>query len=358
MADAGPRRPTSRDVAAVAGVSRTTVSFVLNNTPAQTIPDATRQAVLRAAEQLGYVPSANATALRSGRSRLVLLLVPPWARTEALSDFVRLTAEHLAGHGLVTVTHVSDTAPMRDLLAVISPAAVLSLAPLDPADQARLDRVHVPHVPAYVLDYPDHPHSMTLTQQRMGAAQAEHLIERGYDDLVYVEGPDVGHPARPDGRYDGARSAAAVARPGTPGVLRARYADQDGLDALVSAWAGAPGRTGVCAFDDLTALAVLARLRRHGVAVPGRVGVVGVDDITAGRLAAPPLTTVRPVMDLQARQLAARTAAVLGLGPGLGAGGRLGGDVPAHGTAGEGTSTTEDAAGEVTTVTVVARETT
>ena len=69
---------TSADVARESGVSRTTVSYVLNGTPGTSISDATRQRVLEAAARLGYAPSAAARTLRSGRSDLVLCLLPDW----------------------------------------------------------------------------------------------------------------------------------------------------------------------------------------------------------------------------------------------------------------------------------------
>src|SRR3954447_18722682 len=73
-----PRRPTGADVARQAGLSRATVSYVLNDTAHQPIPERTRQRVLAAAAELGYTPSAAARTLSSGRSDLVLLLLPDW----------------------------------------------------------------------------------------------------------------------------------------------------------------------------------------------------------------------------------------------------------------------------------------
>src|SRR5262245_43354550 len=70
------RRVTSADVARSAQVSRATVSYVLNNTPHQKIPEATRVRVLEAANRLGYLPSAAARALASGRTNVVLCLLP------------------------------------------------------------------------------------------------------------------------------------------------------------------------------------------------------------------------------------------------------------------------------------------
>ena len=70
-----PRKVTAKDVAREAGVSATTVSYVLNNRAHQSIPERTRRRVLTAAEKLGYAPSAAARALATGRSNLVLGLV-------------------------------------------------------------------------------------------------------------------------------------------------------------------------------------------------------------------------------------------------------------------------------------------
>lgn len=332
----GGRRPTSHDVAAAAGVSRATVSFVLNDTPSQTISEQTRQAVLAAAESLGYVPSAAARMLRSGRSHLVLFLVPSWATTEALTAFVQLTARRLAEQGYVAVSHTTVGAPLTELLTTTAPAAVVTLAPIDPADETRLRRLHVPHVSSYLADYPEHPHSMTLTQQAMGATQVRHLLARGYRRLLYVHPADVGYAGRADGRYAGAATA-ADAGGGVP-VERVAYADVDGLHALARTLLDAPDRTGVCAFDDAAALEVLATLLDHGVPVPDRVGLVGVDDVAAARLVRPALSTVRLDLRDQADELAARVhAAVTG---GQAAGGEAAGGETAGAAAGGPATTT------------------
>ena len=70
-----PKRPTSADVANLAGVSRTTVSFVLNDRPDVKIPDETRRRVLDAARELGYHPHAPARQLAGGASRVLALVM-------------------------------------------------------------------------------------------------------------------------------------------------------------------------------------------------------------------------------------------------------------------------------------------
>src|SRR5436190_13261346 len=68
-----PARVTSADVARLAGVSRATVSFVLNNTEPGRVSEATREKVRAAADELGYVGHAPARSLRAGHSNLVII---------------------------------------------------------------------------------------------------------------------------------------------------------------------------------------------------------------------------------------------------------------------------------------------
>ena len=85
---ARPRRVTIRDVATAASVSTATVSYVLNDTPGQTITEATRRRVREAAVALGYSPHGVARALREGQSRIVLLAVPSMRGGRGLESFV------------------------------------------------------------------------------------------------------------------------------------------------------------------------------------------------------------------------------------------------------------------------------
>src|SRR6476659_565791 len=86
-----PKRPTSADVATEAGVSRTTVSFVLNGRTDVKIPDDTRRRVMQAAERLGYVPHAPARQLAGGRSHIIALVL-------------RQSAEQVAGDPILVET--------------------------------------------------------------------------------------------------------------------------------------------------------------------------------------------------------------------------------------------------------------
>ena len=100
------KRVTAADVARSLGLSRATVGFVLNDTPGQTIPEATRERVLAEAKRLGYRANTAARALASGRSRIILLVLPDWPLDYSMRthlDEASLALDE-AGYSLVTTT--------------------------------------------------------------------------------------------------------------------------------------------------------------------------------------------------------------------------------------------------------------
>ena len=94
------KRITSSDVARAAGVSRATVSFVLNDKPGMRITEETRRRVLEAARELDYRPHASARSLAAGRSDVVLLAIPDLPIGAGISRFVEELATALAAYGL------------------------------------------------------------------------------------------------------------------------------------------------------------------------------------------------------------------------------------------------------------------
>src|SRR6476620_6496409 len=140
-----PRRITSADVARRAGVSRATVSYVLNNTSGQSISPATRDRVLEAAAGLGYAPSAAARALRTGRSDVVLCLLPDWPIGVVLGRLLESMSMELARAGLTMLTHPGNgDDPVSHVLSAVTPAAVLSFEPFATVQQAFLRAAAIP----------------------------------------------------------------------------------------------------------------------------------------------------------------------------------------------------------------------
>lgn len=123
-------RVTSGDVAREAGVSRATVSYVLNDTPHQKIAEATRRRVWEAAARLGYAPSAAARTLRTGRSDIVLGVLPDWPIQHVLGRLIQQLTNAFAEHEFTFLVHSSarPARPLREIWRALTPAAVLALS--------------------------------------------------------------------------------------------------------------------------------------------------------------------------------------------------------------------------------------
>ena len=279
------KRITSTDVARAAGVSQTTVSFVLNDKPGHSIPEATRLRILEVARQLDYRPHASARALAAGRSDVVLLSVPDLPIGGAISRFVEELATALADHGLTLVTHLAGAhgRPLADVCAAVNASAVIGFTSFDADTEQALYRAGADTI------LPSRVTQMDAARP-VGRLQAEYVIGRGHRRLGYAMPAHPGLREMAEDRLEGSRDACAGAGLDPPVVLSVNLEIADAA-AAVRQWARR-SVTAVCAFNDETAIAVLAGMREHGLSAPEGLAVIGVDDIATARLAAPPLTTV------------------------------------------------------------------
>ena len=307
------RRPTSADVARRAGVSRATVSYVLNDVPHQSIPDATRQRVLAAAEELGYTPHAAARTLRAGESRLVLFInagIPYGANLSVMID--TLSAE-VAGSGRsLVIWQQQDPGELAATLAHLQPALAITLGRLTEGQKALLARARIPSVETGTG--PD------LDGADSGVAlQIGYLASRGHRQLGYVTtaDPQFGMFAGP--RLAGVRSACAELGLDAPEVAELAAPPDvpvSDLSAVLRAWTRRPDPvTAVACYNDVYAVACLAAASQAGVTVPGDLAIIGMDDEAVSSYTQPALTTIRlHVMDF-ARDVWTRASAVLDGGP-------------------------------------------
>jgi len=288
---AKPKRPTATDVARHAGVSQATVSYVMNNTPHQVIPEPTRQRVLAAAVELGYTPSAAARMLVSGRSDVVLLLLPDWPIGLGVASLLDELSQAFAQHGLTFVIHPQLTArPITELWKSITPAAILAYESFGQSDLTAITRSGAELVVISDLDHG--AGAMDRSVERTGRVQVEHLARAGHRQLGYAWPDNDRVLFFAQHRLDGVRATCAELGLPEPRVTTVPLT-ADGAAAAIAGWrAREPAVTAVCAFNDEVALAILAGARQLGVAVPDDLAVIGVDDIPAAALAVPPLTTV------------------------------------------------------------------
>jgi len=154
------------------------------------------------------------------------------------------------------------------------------------------------------------PQAPLVSEQPIGALQARHLAASHHRlGYAYPDLPGLDVLAQP--RLDGVRKVCAELGLPDPDV---RTVPLDGRGAVeaVKAWLAAePSVTGICAFNDNVALAVLAGLGHLGLRAPQDLAVVGVDDIPTASLAQPPLTTVFRGTDTIARNMARRVVDML-----------------------------------------------
>lgn len=285
------KRVTASDVARSLGLSRATVGFVLNDTPGQTISAATRTRVLDEARRLGYRPHSAARALASGRSHIVLLVLPDWPLDFTLRRNIEEASLALdsAGYSLITYApeHASHTKPLWELL---QPDVVISMTSFTPDQVAGIRRAGVRHI------VPDPEHAVAAEFAEEGPVlQIQHLQERGHTVVAFVGSSDPRVAGLVEARRRSARTAAeqrglTFVDGGTVGL--------DGSDAHPVVMAlRAAGVTGVAAYNDEAALAVAGSALRAGVEVPGELAVIGHDDSPFASLAHPRLSTVR--LDVQ-----------------------------------------------------------
>jgi DNA-binding LacI/PurR family transcriptional regulator len=316
MADPGTRRVTSADVARLAGVSRATVSYVLNDTPRQTISPGTRTRVLEAAAGLGYAPSAAARTLRTGRSDVVLCLLPDWPIGPEVGTMLTDLSAELARAGLTFVVHPGNLQdrPIGEIWKAITPAAVIAFADFSPAETAAMRAAGVALVVALFGREPQHGRELEVPQQLVGRRQVEHLSGAGHRRLGYAGPDDERLRIFAEPRLAGVRAACAAGGLDEPVFQTVALSAERAAEA-VRRWHAA-GVTGVCAYNDEVALAVLAGVRLLGLQVPADLAVIGVDDIPPARLAAPPLTTVTTDQALVAAHLCETVLAAMSGRPG------------------------------------------
>ncbi|MFF9774340.1 LacI family DNA-binding transcriptional regulator [Streptomyces sp. NPDC013978] len=305
------RRVTSGDVAKEAGVSRATVSYVLNDSPHQKIAEATRKRVWEAAARLGYAPSAAARALRTGRSDIVLGVLPDWPIHHVLGRLIQQLTNAFAEHELTFLVHSSagPARPLRDVWKALTPAAVLALNEFPQTEAEAMRAVGIEVVMAMhgsPTEEADPPLGTPLvSEEPIGALQARHLAAShrrlGY---AYPDLPRLDVLAQP--RLDGVRQVCEERGLPEP-VVRSVPLELDGATEAVKSWLAAdPPVTGICAFNDDIAMAVLLGAQALGLNVPRDLAVVGVDDIPSSALLRPSLTTVVRDTDTLARGLARR----------------------------------------------------
>lgn len=316
-AGAAPHRVTLDDVAQAAGVSRATVSRVVNGS--HPVRADLAKAVRVAIDDLGYVPNLVARSLMTRRTDMVALVAgEPDVRVFAdpyFAGIVRGISEVLADADLrlvLSMLHRSTDVGLVesyllgghvDGVLVISEHAALSIVERLAASGIPVVLGGRPSGTVAGLPYVD------LDNASGARMAAQHLLQRGCRRIATIAGPrDMSAGIdRLAGFRDGLGAQFSPQL-----VARGDFTVAGGVAAAEQLLATDPAIDGIFAASDLMALGAQQVMRREGRRVPDDVALVGFDDIDLGRTANPPLTTIRQDPVLQGRMMVQLLLQVLG----------------------------------------------
>ncbi|MCW6533967.1 LacI family DNA-binding transcriptional regulator [Sphingomonas lycopersici] len=309
------QRPTIRDVSRLAGVSRMTVSRVLSD-PDMVLP-ATRERVLKAVADLGYVPDRAAGSLSSRRTGFIALMLPTLtnanfaAVAHGLTEALREAEYHL----LIAYTDydmAEEERQLRNLLARRPEAIVLTGAVHRRTATRMLLAADIPVIE--IADLPSQPieHAIGFSNYQVGRTAARYLIDRGFERIGAIAASPDGDVAdhRGEERMRGFEDELRLSRRATDLVLRhgsAPVSFHHGAAAIRELLARDDRPQAVFAVSDLSAVGAVMECQRLGVRVPEDVSIMGFGDFEIGGEINPPLTTIH----VDFRALGQRTGGML-----------------------------------------------
>ena len=288
-------RPTILDVAKHAGVSKSTVSLVLQG--AASVKDETRKSVRQAMADIGYVYNRSAATLRSSSSGLIGLVIND-LRNPFFTEFAALFQMELAKAGFATVLANTDEDPklQNQMISSLVEHGVsgIIISPAygeEAATRTVLEAANTPTLQVFRTLEPKGDRLPLLAPDYLtgGRLAAEHLREMGCQKIAFLGGLD-GRPVTRE-RMAGYLSVMESAHQ-APLILTGQSTRAFGKSVAQQLQRDHPDVDGVICFNDHVALGVLAACPDLGIKAGKDLRVVGFDDIEEGQDSYPPLTTV------------------------------------------------------------------
>jgi len=292
MALSSPRPPVIADVARAAGVSVPTVSRVL--TGAAKVSDEKRGRVMKAIEELGFVPSAAARTLSWGRPQLIGVIAGNTSRY-GYAETIRGIEESSRASGFTVIITVVESPEDGEVDRAVSSVLGQSIAGLvvlkfDPPGVAALHRIPatIPTVAVSGVREQGVPQAV-INESAAAKEVVEYLLGLGHATVHHVRIP----PSRKeDGRTTGWRRALIEHGRDVPAIVDATWEPESGRQVGLGL-ADRPEVTAVFCGNDEIAMGLIRGIHETGRSVPGDVSVVGFDDHPLAAYHSPSLTTVR-----------------------------------------------------------------
>jgi DNA-binding LacI/PurR family transcriptional regulator len=294
------KRSTSLDVAKLAGVSRTTVSFVLNNILSVSISEVTRQRVLDAAQKLDYHPNIAGKKLVSGKSYtvgLVLCQSPEQIFTDAFLPQVILGVEQAAlqqgFHVLLKPIDPNDAGGYASLIRENHVDGILLSGPRQ--DDRALINLHEEGVPLMLMGQMPHTQIPFVDVNATAGAEAAvcHLIELGHRHIGMITNAPLNYTSAQQRRNGYLQALESANLPVDNALIQeGNYTPASGFSAMSALLQLSPRITAAFVASDVVAMGAMLAIKRAGLQIPEDIAIVGFDDIPLAEFFDPPLTTV------------------------------------------------------------------
>lgn len=309
-------RPTQRQIAEEAGVSRTTVSLVLNEVPGVRVSAETRQRILDVAHRLNYYPDAAARTLVSGRTQtigFVLCQSPDRIFADVfLPEVLRGVGDAVQATGFRVLLHsVEDVSAPDAYIGLVREKHTDGIILSGPrSDDRHLLQLRAEGFPIVLLGQLPGSGIPFVDVDNAGAARqaVAHLVGLGHRRIGMITNAPLAYTAARD-RLAGYRHAVEEA-----GLVHDEelvrcgdFREESGGAAMEQLLGLAQPPTAVFVASDLVAFGALVAVRERGLTVPDDIALVGFDDVQLAHYVDPPLTTVR----LPAYELGHRAAMLL-----------------------------------------------
>ncbi|MFM7334468.1 MAG: LacI family DNA-binding transcriptional regulator [Tabrizicola sp.] len=308
-----PRKtPTMADVARIAGVSPMTVSRAFKRD--SSVSEATRDAILKAAEELGYVFDSTASSLRSQKTDFVAVTIPS-INNANFAETLRGLSEGLKARGLQILLGYTDydiheeERLIEQLLRRRPEAIVVTGGRHTPRARRLLENAGLPVIETWDLPAEPIGHVVGFSNADAVRGMIDHFVAQGVTRIAFIGG-DADRDTRGTNRREG-----FVAAMRAQGLDASRLIDagappismREGADAMGRLLETLPDTQAVICVSDLSAFGALTECQRRGVRVPEDIWIAGFGDYEIAGIAVPALTTINPFP----REIGARAAALI-----------------------------------------------
>ncbi|PKR55705.1 LacI family DNA-binding transcriptional regulator [Thalassospira marina] len=274
------KKPSIKEVAALAGVSTATVSNVFSGRKA--VNDELKDRVHKAAEKLGYQLDRAASQLRSGRTRIVAVLIPDLTDTFFATIVSRLeTLASADGYDVIIASpHNDQSAESSRLDALLSwrPEGLIAVPCSSRIPQELIEAQK--SLPMVLVDRVATDNAIadtvTIDNREAGEIAALHLLERGHTSIG-IAVSEIDHPPIAE-RTEGAVAAIRARTGKNPTILHLGADIARGTRTLVEWMERNPLPEALIALTNVTTLSVLSALAEHRIDIPRRASIVAFDD--------------------------------------------------------------------------------